>query len=150
MKRNSVAAKMRDELLRRKRLLLAHMKGDAPDAEEGKSLRGPDVTSRAFDDDTAFSLVEMESMELEEIEEALKKIKDGEFGVCEQCGGRISVERLKVIPYASLCIRCKREEEQYARAESHPVNRWSEIEDAPDEDRQGEPRGISERGRKVT
>ncbi len=49
---------------------------------------------------------------LPKIEKALQKIEAGEYGVCEDCGGEIGVGRLEVRPFASLCIKCKEEEER--------------------------------------
>lgn len=46
------------------------------------------------------------------IDEALGRIHDGTFGLCEECGGDISVDRLKVRPVTTLCIECKAEQEQ--------------------------------------
>ena len=46
------------------------------------------------------------------IEEALARIDSGAFGTCTNCGGEIAVERLEAIPYATLCIDCKRKEER--------------------------------------
>jgi len=45
--------------------------------------------------------------ELQEIEEALKKIEDGTYGICEMCGEPIRKLRLKVKPYAKYCIVCR-------------------------------------------
>lgn len=42
-----------------------------------------------------------------EIEKALLKLEKGTFGVCENCGDKISIERLKARPFSSLCIDCK-------------------------------------------
>jgi len=44
---------------------------------------------------------------VEEIDAALAKIADGTYGTCEQCGKSIPKERLRAIPYASLCVQCK-------------------------------------------
>ena len=44
---------------------------------------------------------------IEEIDRALERIDAGTYGVCEQCGERIPKERLKAIPYARLCVKCK-------------------------------------------
>lgn len=44
---------------------------------------------------------------IEEIDKALGKILDGTYGVCEVCGEAIPKERLKALPYAALCVRCK-------------------------------------------
>ncbi len=42
-----------------------------------------------------------------EIEEALQRIEDGTYGICEECGKKISPERLKIMPFALLCVPCK-------------------------------------------
>jgi len=42
-----------------------------------------------------------------QIDEALRKIEDHTYGVCDRCGGPINRERLEVIPYATLCIDCQ-------------------------------------------
>ena len=55
---------------------------------------------------------------LKKIDDALKRIKDGEFGVCDDCGEDINVKRLVARPVTTLCIRCKEEQE---RQEKHYV-----------------------------
>lgn len=45
---------------------------------------------------------------LRDVERALTKIQLGTYGTCESCGRTISVERLEAIPWALLCIDCKR------------------------------------------
>ena len=47
------------------------------------------------------------SAAVEEIDRALAKLKDGTYGVCEQCYATIPKERLKALPYAALCVQCK-------------------------------------------
>jgi DnaK suppressor protein len=47
-----------------------------------------------------------------EIQDALQLIKEGEFGICLECGGNISIARLKVQPMTKVCIDCKRELEE--------------------------------------
>ena len=44
---------------------------------------------------------------MERIDEALRKIENGSYGTCDRCGETIHVDRLKAIPYATLCIRCQ-------------------------------------------
>ncbi|GAB6058357.1 RNA polymerase-binding protein DksA [Desulfonatronum parangueonense] len=53
------------------------------------------------------------------IQEALGRIQSGNFGMCEDCGEDISIERLKARPVTTLCIKCKsiREEEESLRGE---------------------------------
>jgi RNA polymerase-binding transcription factor DksA len=44
--------------------------------------------------------------EIQEIRLALNQIETGHYGTCTACGGKISKERLDVMPYATKCIRC--------------------------------------------
>ena len=45
--------------------------------------------------------------ELEQIDAALRKIDDGTYGTCEECGEEIDEGRLKVVPYAEYCVNCQ-------------------------------------------
>lgn len=81
---------------------------------DGLSDRYPDFVDRAsIETDTSFSfhLKERESRLMKKINRALEKLNNGDFGVCEECGRKISEERLKARPMAVLCIRCKRKQE---------------------------------------
>jgi DnaK suppressor protein len=49
---------------------------------------------------------------IHEIQEALRLIEEGEFGICLECGGNISFARLKVQPMTKVCIDCKRQMER--------------------------------------
>lgn len=53
-----------------------------------------------------------ESHVIDKIRDALERIEDGSFGICESCGDDIPIERLKVRPVAIRCIKCKVKEEQ--------------------------------------
>jgi DnaK suppressor protein len=73
-----------------------------------------DYTDRAsLDTDSSLNLRlrERAGKLAEKIEGALKKIEDGVFGICEECGKPISEKRLMARPIARLCIRCKEKEE---------------------------------------
>lgn len=45
------------------------------------------------------------------IDLALAKMEKGTYGICDRCGNDIDPARLKAVPYANLCITCKKEEE---------------------------------------
>jgi DnaK suppressor protein len=53
------------------------------------------------------AIIEQQKQELEEIEIALNKIANGEYGVCEMCEDMIGFQRLKVKPHARYCIDCR-------------------------------------------
>jgi len=52
-----------------------------------------------------------ESMLIKKIRNSLEAIETEEYGICEDCGEEISIERLKARPVTSLCIRCKTKRE---------------------------------------
>ena len=71
-----------------------------------------DISLGQRDQQLQIKLKGREAFFLKKIEQALDRISNGEFGLCEDCGQEISLERLKARPTASLCIHCKEEQER--------------------------------------
>jgi DnaK suppressor protein len=70
----------------------------------------PDPTDRAsMESDRSFTLRirDRERKLIAKIEEALRRLEDGSYGVCEECGEKIGAARLKARPVTTLCIDCK-------------------------------------------
>ena len=80
-------------------------------------LHMADIGSENYEQEFTLGLVESEEDELKEINSALERIDKGAFGVCEGCSKPISKTRLSAIPYARLCIACKRREETQSESE---------------------------------
>ena len=59
-----------------------------------------------------YTLEENSGEVLHQIDAALRRIADGTYGICTNCGTQIPPERLEAYPWASLCIDCKREAER--------------------------------------
>ncbi len=70
-----------------------------------------DSGSASFERETAQSLSNHARGLLAQIDEALRRMDAGTYGVCERCGEHIEPERLEAIPYATLCLECKRRDE---------------------------------------
>ncbi len=69
----------------------------------------PDFAEQAVELENGETLVALDrevNAELREIERALRRIEDGTFGACTECGTAINEERLAALPYAGLCIDC--------------------------------------------
>lgn len=47
--------------------------------------------------------------QLDDIEHALKKLQDGTYGLCEECGCEIPVKRLDALPFAAYCVSCQKD-----------------------------------------
>ena len=60
----------------------------------------------------ASTLEENSTHVLTEIDGALDRIENGTYGVCQRCGNSIGEERLESLPWATLCIDCKRKQER--------------------------------------
>lgn len=74
----------------------------------------PDPTDRGSlegDRNLTLRIRDRERKLLTKIDEALGRIEDGSYGICEECGGQIGVGRLKARPVTTLCIECKSQQE---------------------------------------
>jgi DnaK suppressor protein len=79
----------------------------------------PDPTDRAaLESDRNFTLRirDRERKLIKKIREALKRIDEGTYGVCEGCGEDITLKRLKARPVTTQCIECKKQEEAKEKA----------------------------------
>ena len=75
----------------------------------------PDPTDRAsLESDRNFELRirDRERKLIGKIREALERIEEGEFGLCEMCEEEIGIARLKARPVTTMCIDCKTEQER--------------------------------------
>lgn len=80
-----------------------------------------DVASEVFERSKDFSLREDSLHMVSAIDDALEKMEKGTYGKCDVCGGEIPPERLEAVPYTTLCLDCKRGDEQIPRTENRPV-----------------------------
>jgi len=117
-------AKQRERLLQLKDTLLDSMSGVGRDslrnrAEGGEAsafgMHTADAGSDAYDRDFALSLLSQERDSLFEIDAALKKINDGNYGFCELSGKPIPHNRLEALPFARYTVECQAELEKTNR-----------------------------------
>jgi len=73
-----------------------------------------DLGTDAEEREKAYLFVSKEGRLLYHIDEALRRIQNGTYGRCVECGEEISLERLEAVPHARLCIKCKQREEAEA------------------------------------
>lgn len=52
---------------------------------------------------------------LKKIEDAIDRIDNGVFGICDKCGGKIDIRRLEARPVTTMCIECKTQQEEEER-----------------------------------
>lgn len=92
---------------------------DGSPGNDAVSSKGPmdeaDLASEGYEKEMSFRMRQHHNRAAREILKALDRLREGEFGYCEECGGRIGLERLEAHPTASVCIECKRELEAATR-----------------------------------
>jgi len=72
-----------------------------------------DDAARSYGRKLQGDLEEYEWVKLKQVEAALKKVEDGEYGICEQCEQEILETRLEIMPYTEFCIQCLSEIEKH-------------------------------------
>ncbi len=78
----------------------------------GYAYHMADVATDTYDREFSLGLASNERQFLYELDDAMKKIDDGAFGICENCKSLISKGRLKAVPYARLCVKCQQDKEK--------------------------------------
>lgn len=77
--------------------------------------------------DIALGIAEQGGRELQGIDAALLRIEEGTYGVCEDCGKRIDMHRLRALPHALRCLPCQleRDRERHRRS-AREARQWQE------------------------
>ena len=113
-------AKYREILLDKREALLGQVASlddvVAKSAQATETSKSPlsiaENASDAYEQDFAFMSMESEEGLLRKIEEALRRIQEGTYGACAECGDPIKTERLEALPFADLCVGCQEKEER--------------------------------------
>jgi len=136
MTRKDAILSMRQVLIKRRDALRKVLAGDLSVLKELRSQTPGDVVDAALDsaqDEISFQLAEVESRELARIENALRRMRNGQYGLCEACGSNIPMTRLNALPYATFCIKCQREAERQGSPTGSDVD-WSRLLDVGAQD----------------
>ena len=89
----------------------------------------PDISddaARAYDRKLQGDLEEQEWNKLKQVEAALEKIENGEYGICDQCEKKIPEARLKIIPYTEFCTQCLSEIEKKSSVDEQETENTKE------------------------
>lgn len=85
---------------------------DASGDISGYTYHMADVATDNYDREFSLGLASKDRKSLYELEDAMKRIEEGTFGVCLDCKVLIAKTRLKVVPQARLCIKCQEKREK--------------------------------------
>jgi len=105
-KYEAMLLRIRDELSRQ----IAFLRGTS--LTRADEVNPEEDGTDAFERQLALKLAANEGDAIFEIDEALMRIKEGTYAVCEECGCIISPPRLKALPFARHCVECKSRSEK--------------------------------------
>ena len=105
-------AEILEELMQLKGQSLNKSLKDASGDLSGYSFHMADMATDLYDREFSLGLAEGERELLFALDDAIKRVDEGVYGVCEDCKGKIKKQRLKVMPEAILCIKCREKEER--------------------------------------
>jgi DnaK suppressor protein len=111
MKVNSI----RKKLMKQREELLSEAEQTINSKLGAEKQSFPDPTDQAaaeLDNNFMLKLRGREQKLLKKIDEAIARIDEGSYGICESCGGQIGLKRLEARPVTTLCIECKTEQEE--------------------------------------
>jgi len=108
-----------------KRGVMKEMQGRVKEETEGVKDEGRDTYDLASDErdrEINFILNDREREKVLAIDEALQRIADKTYGICESCEGEIQLGRLKVLPFTRLCVKCQEENEKESKRQKSLEN----------------------------
>ena len=108
----------RETLETMKRQLLAEIQQDLKQGRESSKDEGMDTYDLASEErerEINFILTDRDRGKLQAIEDALDRIEEGSYGVCESCESEIAEGRLQAMPFTRLCVQCQADRETEAK-----------------------------------
>lgn len=118
--RKKFMADLRQQLLDMKTKLLEEMELESKAEREGNKDEGLDtydLASEERDREINFILSDREHSKVKNIDDALERMEEGTYGVCDACGLEIAEERLSAMPFTRLCRDCQQDQEREARSQ---------------------------------
>ncbi len=114
---------IKDMLLRMREDLVREIARRTKDTTKGEIPDIGDIIDSVSEERTReldMLLTDREKKKLLQIDDALDRIEENGYGLCEECGVKIPTQRLKVLPFAKFCVDCQEKqerEEKYLREE---------------------------------
>ncbi len=103
---------VKQRLLDERMLLIEKLKGNDLSVDDSETPDPVDLAVRNYSKNVMLAVSENESRQLALVDEALLRVEDNEYGVCQNCEKDINPKRLAAIPWARYCLNCQELVEQ--------------------------------------
>ena len=121
--RKAFLKNMREKLLEMRAQLLRNVQSDLQEGREQTKDEGMDtydIASDARDREISLILNDRDRDKALAIDDALARIDEGSYGVCDSCESDIAEARLEALPFTRLCVSCQAEREKEAKSMKRP------------------------------
>ncbi len=98
---------IKQKLMAERELLIEKLKGNDLSIDDSETPDPVDLAVRNYSKNVMLAVSENESKQLTQIDEALLRIEDDEYGACQNCEKPINPKRLAAIPWARYCLDCQ-------------------------------------------
>ena len=98
---------VKEQLLAERDLLIEKLKGKDLSVDDSETPDPVDLAVRNYSKNVMLAVSENESRQLALVDEALLRVGDGEYGLCQNCENEIQPKRLAAIPWARYCLSCQ-------------------------------------------
>ena len=145
-------AYLRSILMDRRRGLARAVETElSPLSESGRRSPSSDLLDAAIDNSTrdlAFQMAAVGSSEVQSIDRALRRLEEGSYGQCNECGEPIAEARLRALPFAEMCVKCQQAYEKHTKESGEEASEAPEYTGV-DEGGDAESGSIRMKGRKL-
>jgi DnaK suppressor protein len=108
----TILVELRDEILSKIAQEMGTKLDEDPRMSTISTMDIGDLSQLDQDEDIDYALLNRHIERLRELEDALDRLEEGTYGICEDCGTAINLERLTVLPFSTCCVECQERREQ--------------------------------------
>ena len=107
-----ILVELRDEILGKIAQEMGTKLDEDPRMSTLSTMDTGDLSQLDQDENIDYALLNRHIERLREVEDALDRLEEGTYGICEDCGAAINLERLTVLPFSTCCVQCQKRREQ--------------------------------------
>ena len=107
-----ILVELRDEILGKIAQEMGTKLDEDPRMSTLSTMDTGDLSQFDQNENIDYALLNRHIERLREVEDALDRLEEGTYGICEDCGAAINLERLTVLPFSTCCVQCQERREQ--------------------------------------
>lgn len=108
----TILVELRDKILGKIAQEMGTKLDDDPRMSTLSTMDMGDLSQLDQDEDIDYTLLNMHIERLREVEDALDRLEESTYGICEDCSVAINLERLQILPFTTCCVQCQERREQ--------------------------------------